>query len=92
MFECTFKPKINEGKMNVSYILGEGEAGLMQSVSIRNQIWEQNRQNKLQEIRKINQDSELVNCTFKPNLNPVSQGQAEPSLPNREAVQKFIER
>jgi len=44
--ECTFKPKINEGKLNLSYI--------NESVDIhkRNQIWQQNKNKKLDVLKR----------------------------------------
>lgn len=76
MEECTFAPNTNRNstaKTSVS----------QQSVIERNSQWNQKRQMKIEEQRRLNSEQELGKCTFAPavpkaGLTPTAQPQATP--------------
>lgn len=61
--ECTFQPKISLNSQRI----GKREQNI--DFFERNNLWHEQKQKKLEEVRKGNEDKDLVGCTFQPNMN-----------------------
>lgn len=62
--ECTFKPKINEGKINTSFF---GDVDIHK----RNLLWQQNKNHKITHLKREKDHEELTECTFAPQIRPL---------------------
>ena len=56
--ECTFKPKINDSRLNISYDSSD--------IHHRNLVWQQNKMKKIDVLKREHEIEELNKCTFAP--------------------------